>query len=305
MFCMAILALSAAACGKNADGDKADISENSIETSETAETDMTFSADAENGETDDAEVEAEAAGRAAVSRDRFFQLASAYPDLSEEDVDALYRKIEDSGILDEMDVCLTGAVFRDYDGNGETDMIVCLYKDKEDSNSYADGCLYLFMNDDAPCYIYDDFCCYYGGWIFGDFGADVDDDGSTEVVFCVQGTGVGGTGDCQKFVIKYRDNKAERMELPNDFAEDYDVGLNIEIERDTESGNYKIYCPYLDERIVLETEEREEGRDFGANCRGYFVLEMTEQDGRQLLTGSEYLYAGGDRRNPGKRGVCI
>lgn len=295
LFWMAILALSAAACGENADGDRADKSGNRIETSEIAETDVAFfvDADEENGETGAAEAEKEAAERAAASRDRFYERASGYPDLLEEDVNAMYRKIEDSKILDETGMYLTGAAFHDYDGNGGMDMIVCLYEGKEDSDGYADGCLYLFMNDDAPCYLYDDFCCYYGGWIYGDMGADIDEDGSTEIFFCVQGTGVGGAGDCQKFVIKYKDNEAQRMELPNDFTEDYDVGLNIEIERDTESGNYKIYCPYLDERIVLETEEREESRDFGANCRGYFVLEMTEQDGRQLLTGYEYLYAGG------------
>lgn len=303
MFCTIVLALSAPGCGQNAGSDSKNSvennmessMENSVETPETVEADRSrpVGTDGEKEGADHAEAEKEAAERAAASRDRFYERASGYPDLSEEDATAMYRKIEDSKILDETGMYLTGAVFHDYDGNGGMDMIVCLYEGKEDSDSYADGCLYLFMNDDAPCCLYDDFCCYYNGWIYGDMGADIDEDGSTEIIFCVQGTGAGGMGDCQKFVIKYKDNEAQRMELPNDFTKNNDVGLNIEIERDGESGNYNIYCPYLDERIVLETEEsEEESWDFGANSRGYFVLEMTEQDGRQLLTGYEYLYAG-------------
>lgn len=173
-------------------------------------------------------------------------------------------------------------------------MIVCLYRDKEDSDSYKDGCLYLFMNDDDPYYIYDSFCCYRFGNVFGDFGADIDHDGITEIVFCVQGTGAGGMGDCQKFVVKYRGNEVERMELPSDLSERYDSGLKVEVEGDSESGEYRIHCPYLYERIVMETEESEEVvRDRGKNSKGYYALMMMEHEGRQLLAGYEYLYAGG------------
>lgn len=226
-------------------------------------------------------------------QDKFCEQASSLYGMTEEDAIAMYGKLDDSKILDETEMCLTGVAFGDYDGNGETDMIVCLYRDEEDSDGYTDGCLYLFMNDDDPYYIYDAFCCYYFGNIFGDFGADIDHDGITEIVFCVQGTGAGGMGDCQKFVIKYRDNEVERMELPGDLSEEYDSGLKVEIEGYPVIGKYKIYCPYLDERIVMETEESEEVvRDRGGNCRGYYTLMMTEHEGRQLLAGYEYLYVG-------------
>lgn len=296
MFCIGVLAVLSAGCGKNADRDNTNRIENSTETEEIGETDISISADTDeqNQEAENKKTENEEAERTEAFREKFYKLVSAYSDMSEEDASAMYRKIEDSKIPDETDMCLTGAVFNDYDRNGETDMILCLYENKEDSDSYSDGCLYLFMNDDAPCYIYDDFCCYYNGWIFGDFGADIDHDGSTEIVFCVQGTGVGAEGDCQKFVLKYRDNEIERMELPNDFSEGYDCGLNVEIEKDDESGSYNVYCPYLDETIILETKESEEDIwGSGSNSRGYYGLKMTWHEDGKLLTGYEYLYSGG------------
>lgn len=179
-------------------------------------------------------------------------------ELSDAQMKALYQSIEKEGVFDKEYMRLTGVVLNDYDANGMTDVLVCLYEDKDGANTYQDGCLYLFMNDDEPYYIYDDFCCYSCGWIFGDFGADIDNDGYTEIVFCVQGTGCGGAGDCQKFVFKYKDNKIERMELPNDFDYDYDCGLTVKIEKDVTKGTYSAYCPYLDDTIVFDTEQNED-----------------------------------------------
>lgn len=225
-----------------------------------------------------------------------FREAATNHNLSTAEVSALYQKITDSKILEKENVRLTGAVLNDYDANGKTDMIVCLYEDTEDSDSYADGCLYLFMNDDeTPYSIYDDFCCYSFGSIFGDFGADIDGDGNTEIAFCVQGTGCGGAGDCQKFMVKYKDKTIERMELPTDFTDedyDYDVGLSVDVGRDNENKVYRISCPYLNDTILVPIAEDDEDWGGGANCRGYHTLTMLEQDGRQYLAGYEYLYAG-------------
>ena len=231
-----------------------------------------------------------------LSENKFCEMATTNYNLSEKEAKAMYQKVVDSKILEKENISLTGAVLNDYDGNGKTDMIVCLYEDKENADSYADGCLYLFMNDnEEPYYIYDDFCCYYFGSIFGDFGADIDHDGNTEIVFCVQGTGCGGAGDCQKFVLKYKDNKIERMELPDDFPSeyDYDIGITVDVERDNENNVYKIYCPLLDETILMKiADDDEEDWGGGANCRGYYMLTMTERDQEQFLTGYEYLYVG-------------
>ena len=292
ILCLGILAIFLTDCGKGTDR-----TDNRAETEKTVittavEPNAEGEEHKENEENKEDEEHEEHIG---ISPSEFCERASTYYDISEADAKTMYRKIEDSKILDKADIWLTGAVFNDYDGNGEMDMIVCLYEDKENGDRYTDGCLYLFMNDEEPYYLYDDFCCYYFGSIFGDFGADIDHDGNTEIVFCVQGMGNGGAGDCQKFVVKYKDNEIERMELPSDFSEerDYDSGLKVEIEHDTESGRYNIYCPYLDERIIMEADKKEEdvwGR--GANSRGYYELAMTEHDGRYLLTGYEYLYSG-------------
>lgn len=244
----------------------------------------------------DTEPATEPEERFVLSESRFHEMAAAFYNLSDADAGELYQKITDSKILEKENTCLTGAVINDYDHNGKTDMIVCLYEDTEDSDSYADGCLYLFMNDDETPYpIYDDFCCYSFGSIFGDFGADIDGDGNTEIVFCVQGTGCGGAGDCQKFLIKYKDKAIERMELPTDFTDedyDYDIGLSVDVERDNENNVYRISCPYLNDTILMNIPEDDEDWGGGANCRGYHTLALLEQDGRQYLTGYEYLYAG-------------
>lgn len=231
-----------------------------------------------------------------LSKSKFRETAIRYYNLSKAEADAMYQKIEDSKILEKENIKITGAALNDYDGNGQTDMLICLYEEKENGDSYADGCLYLFMNDDTPYYIYDDFCCYSFGGIFSDFGADIDRDGYTEIVFCVQGTGCGGAGDCQKFVLKYKDNKVLRMKLPDDFPSEYnyDSGLSVEVKRDSENNVYNISCPYLGETISINYADDDNENDFGegANCRGYFTLEMTEYEGEQFLTGYEYLYAG-------------
>lgn len=234
--------------------------------------------------------------RLVLSENCFRELASDDYHLSEDEQDTLYQKITDSKILEKENMRLTGVSFNDYDKNGKTDMLVCLYEDTEDSDGYADGCLYLFMNDDeSPYSIYDDFCCYSFGSIFGDFGEDIDGDGNTEIVFCVQGTGCGGAGDCQKFMVKYKDKAIKRMELPTDFLDeeyDYDIGLSVDVERDNENNVYRISCPYLNDTILMDIPEDDEDWGGGSNCRGYYLLTMTEHEGRQLLAGYEYLYAG-------------
>lgn len=222
--------------------------------------------------------------------EKFYEQGAGY-ELSDAQMEALYQSIEKEGVFDKEYMRLTGAAFNDYDANGMTDVLVCLYEDKDGADPYQDGCLYLFMNDDEPYYIYDDFCCYSAGWIFEDFGADIDNDGYTEIAFCVQGTGCGGAGDCQKFVFKYMDGRLERMELPNDFDYDYDCGLTVQIEKDVTKGTYSAYCPYLDDTIVFDTEQNED--DWGGeNSRGYYSPAVVETDGRAFFTVREYLYAG-------------
>ncbi|MDE7267341.1 MAG: hypothetical protein K2N89_07750, partial [Lachnospiraceae bacterium] len=72
-----------------------------------------------------------------LSENKFCEMATTNYNLSEKEAKAMYQKVVDSKILEKEDMRLTGAVLNDYDGNGKTDMIVCLYEDKENADSYA------------------------------------------------------------------------------------------------------------------------------------------------------------------------
>lgn len=281
MLCLSTLVIAVSGCGNHADMAEVDTAD-TVDTTDMVDTEI----QSDNAMTED-DIEA--------SWSRFRDRALNHYGMTEEDAKALYQKIENSEILVGKNIEITGVALGDYDQNGQTDMIVCLCEDKENSNGYTDGCLYLFMNDEEPYYIYDDFCCYYFGNIFGDFGADVDHDGNIEIVFCVQGWGNGGAGDCEKFVIKHKDKEIERMELPNDLPDEYyndrDSGLQIKIEKDGEKGVYNVYCPYFDETVALNIEDEKDWGG-GANCRGYFMLAMTEYQGEEFLIGYEYIYSG-------------
>lgn len=87
-------------------------------------------------------------------REDFFHNAE-YEGLSEEETDILYQRLLDSRVMEQEEMRITGMAAGDYDGNGVTDMVVCLYSLAEDADDYRDGCLYLFMNKDEPCCIYD------------------------------------------------------------------------------------------------------------------------------------------------------
>lgn len=300
ILCISALVMSAAGCGSHGDTTDEYTIDEYIADGYTIDEYMTDGYAVDTYVTDEYMADAEtrpdnakAEGQIGLSRGEFCDRVQKKYDISERYARAMYQKIEDSKILEEESVYLTGVALGDYDQNGQTDMIVCLYEDKVKDDGCTDGCLYLFMNDDEPYYIHDDFCYYYFGAIFGDFGADIDHDGNTEIVFCVQGIGVGGAGDCQKFVLKYKDKEIERMELPSDFSEEYgdDSGLQIKIEKDAGKGVYNIYCPYFDETVAFDTEDEEDWGG-GANCRGYYMLDMAYYQGEEFLTGYEYLYDG-------------
>lgn len=210
---------------------------------------------------------------------------------SREEMDVLYQRFLDSGLMEREEMRLTGVAAGDYDGNGCTDMVVCLFPLEEDADYYSDGCLYLFMNEDEPCRIYEEFCCYRFGAMLDVFGADVDGDGKTEIVIPIQGTGVGGPGDTSKIVVKYLDPGIRRMELPSNLEEDYDQGIEVAVKGDPKKGVYIAYCAEFDEEIEFSAG-REVDDMRGGNCRGYCILRMGEYEGEEVLLGYEYLYVG-------------
>lgn len=222
-------------------------------------------------------------------REIFFRDAE-YKGLSGEEADILYRRLLDSRVLEREEMRITGMAAGDYDGNGCTDMVVCLYSLDEDADDYRDGCLYLFMNEDEPSYIYEEFCCYWGGMIVNDFGADIDRDGKTEVIILVQGTGNGGPGDSCKFVVKYENTGIKKIELPDNMADD--CGIEVTVEGNPKKGVYTAYCAELDEEIEFSADRAVDDMR-GGNCRGYYDLKVGEYQGKEVLLGYEYLYVGG------------
>ncbi|MDE6642337.1 MAG: ABC transporter substrate-binding protein [Acetatifactor sp.] len=221
-------------------------------------------------------------------REDFFHDAE-YEGLSEEETDILYQRLLDSRVMEQEEMRITGMAAGDYDGNGCTDMVVCLYSLAEDADNYRDGCLYLFMNKDEPCRIYEKSCCYWGGMLVHDFGADIDRDGKTEVIIEVQGTGNGGWGDICGFVVKYENPGIQIMRLPNNMS-DY-CGIEVTVEGNPNKGVYTAYCSELDEEIEFSADRAVDDMR-GGNCRGY-SLELGEYRGEEVLLGYEYLYAGG------------
>lgn len=213
---------------------------------------------------------------------------------SQEEMDVLCQRFLDSGVMEREEMCLTGMIAGDYDGNGDTDMVVCLYSLEEYANAYSDGCLYLFMNEDAPYRIYEEFCCYGFGNINDVFGADVDGDGKTEVIISIQGTGNGGAGDTCKTIVKYLDPGIQQMELPSNLEGDYDRGIEVTVKADPEKGVYTAYCAEFDEEIEFSARREVDGQrdQTGGNCRGYSVLKMGKYQGEEVLLGYEYLFVG-------------
>lgn len=188
---------------------------------------------------------------------------------------------------------ITGLILDDIDGNHQKDMLVMVL-DAQKTPFYGSGCLWFYMNDDEPYCFQEESCSYYG-W-FDVFWADIDNDENPEIVFSAQGTGCGAVGDSYKAVFKYKNHSMERMELPSDFEEDYDCGINVEVAMEAAKDSYSAYCPYLDERVPFQAENAYE--DFytlepavivGGNVRGYFDLRCVKYNGKNALQASEYL----------------
>lgn len=231
------------------------------------------------------------------SREQFYRRAAVeHKGLSEEETDVLYQRLLDSGVMERERMMVRDITAGDYDGNGSTDMVVCLFSVEKDADYYRDGCIYLFMNEDEPCRIYEEYCCYGLGYIYNDFGADIDKDGKTEVVLLVQGIGNGGTGDSCKIIVKYQEPGIQKMELPrttdSQFGGTHDYGITVRVEGNPEKGVYIASCPEFETKIEFSVSRQVDDMR-GGNSRGYYKLEMGEYRGEEVLLGYEYLCAGG------------
>lgn len=309
LFCISFLMITALGCGTRADIAEADmVNATALVASGMSEADeavLQKAVDAANEAIESAKLN-NAAAEEQISfsweefRDKI--LNDCDYDISEEELQVLYQDIKDSKILKGENRQLTGVVLNDYDQNGQTDMIVSVVYD-EKGGDYTGGCICIFMNSKRHYYLHDQFWCYKSGDIFGDFGADIDHDGNTEVVFCVGGA----ENECVKFVVKLMHNEIERMKLPDDiqikrghgYVIKHDYGQDIWVENGLEREVYRVYYSHhCDEEVALKIEGQEVPEElitsnyYGYSINGYYKLALTEYQGEELLAGYEYIYLG-------------
>lgn len=210
-----------------------------------------------------------------------------------------FQILMEDNVFQDGKMALTGLRIDDIDKNGQIDMLVMVLDAKE-TPFYGSGGLWFYMNNDTPYYFSEEMCSYYG-W-FDTFWEDIDNDGNVEIVFSAQGTGCGAVGDSYKAVFKYRNLLTdssekcgiERMQLPSDFEENYDCGIEVEVFKEPEKNQYSAYCPYFDETISFHAENI--GEDLpstaisvGGEVRGFYNLCPVGYNGKMVLQASEYL----------------
>lgn len=193
-------------------------------------------------------------------------------------------------------------IYRDFDESGTMDVMVLLSA-KEWGN--MDGSIMcLYMNED-PVYVKEiSLSCFFVEINTG----DIDHDGNTELVYAADTGGVGGAGSYSKGILKYKDHSFEAMELPGDYTEEErcygDAGYHMEVAFAADEGSYRISCPSIGESRVIYApnairedgtllQEPKEGTVVGAEARGFFHLQVIEEDGKDYLMGEEYLYGEG------------
>ncbi len=204
--------------------------------------------------------------------------------------DNCWKRLLADNVFQDDSMRLTGLVIEDMDHNGQDDLMVMILN-RDDWAYYGTGCVWFYMNDDAP-YCFDaDGCSYYGSFDF--FAEDIDNDDHVELVLSTQGTGCGATGDFYKAVFKYKDHDITRMELPSDLEGDYDWGIRITVTQEAEKNRYSAYCSYFDETIFFTSENIFQPNGSrcvgGSNVRGFYDLRPVKYAGKNALQASEYL----------------
>ena len=232
--------------------------------------------------------------------EKFYQTAEEECGLSREEADRWFDIVTEDDIFDGDAGEITGLLFDDIDGNGQTDMII-MVQETEMKYLYGTGAMYFYMNDDEP-YCFADEDVPYFGWNI--CYADLNEDGNVEVAVALWGTGNGGSGDWHKVMFSYTGSTMERFEFPYDRGEDYEIGLMVDVIMEPEPNTYTAYCPYLDESITYwalngwtgDTQKAylaEAPIGVGGNLRGYYDLQVVTWKGRDALQVSEYLYGEG------------
>lgn len=208
--------------------------------------------------------------------------------------------IWNSAVCDERERQINDWVIGDLDGNGQDDMIVMA----GEGRVFVPGEIRLYLNGE-PAYVLKDESAYYEEqFCFGSsfweepFMADLDNDGSLELLFAAGNGGNGGPGGRNTCLFRRVGNKWVECleELPNDCGEwcGDEIELHIDVTC-TGVNRYEAYCPYVDERMefdgqnIREIGEHEYGRVGGANVRGFFGFERVTYKGKNAIKCREYL----------------
>ena len=227
--------------------------------------------------------------------EKFYQVAEESYGLSHEQAQGWFDIVVEDDIFDGGVREISGLLFDDIDSNGETDMVIRV-QETEMKYMYGTGALYFYMNGEEPYCFEDENFPYYGDTNI--CYADLNGDGSVEVAYQTQGTGVGAAGDWHMAVFSYKGNIMERLEIPSDL--DDDVGIKIDVIMETEPDTYAAYCPYFNESITFQAVNAWAGdmqKEYlaqapigvGGNCRGYCGLQVVTWEGRNALQVGEYL----------------
>lgn len=218
------------------------------------------------------------------------------------------RKLWDARFIKD-EICYRGdydimdSGYRDLDNNGQKDLWLLT------SGPGAEGLvsmIYIYMNDDEV-YAYPIYSV--NGWSIDILTGDFDADERTELALLVDTGGNGGSGSYAKALLKYTGDFLQEMKLPGDFTEEErrwgDMGYNLNVSYAEGEGKYKVEFPALSDSIIVQSEyfKTSTGKYFydrhpvgevvGGECRGYFLFELVERDGREYLAAKEYTYKEG------------
>ena len=180
---------------------------------------------------------------------------------------------------------LRGLVIDDFDQNGQNDIAIMTTISKLKS-FYGAGSIYFYMNGEKTYCFYEDGFPFFTGFYV--FGADLDNDGNTEIVFGARGTQYSRPGDWYNEILKYKDQTMERMEIPAERE------ILVSVEKGEKEDTYKAYCEYLNDEIAVEAPDSK--RDYsclGSNYGGFYDVQCIPYQDRYALQTSVYLNGSG------------
>lgn len=229
------------------------------------------------------------------------------------ELERLYKKLLSDDVWKNESRELRDLLLGDFDGDGQTDMIVMAgSRSKEEWDA---GGISFYFNEE-PVYIYEkEGCCYSFGFWQPPCVGDIDNDGNAELILEVFNGGNGGSGGRDFVYLRHTGETWEAIDEPwnmyrNLFSADWEydteqghggyneAGVDISITCIGED-RYEAYCKCLDERIEFDAENSMEpekinfGGECGANSRGFFGFECIGYRGQNALKCMEYLYGEG------------